>query len=446
MTRGDCSNSIAALHLPPRGAHPRDASVKTGSGRPSVPRTVSAMSSVSDTRRIIRPEHFALAPHLLGRELARPSRRLGALLVDLSIVGFLAQSGGGFLLSIAAAYTFFRFAARPVTNGSGRKRRLAFQLAGAFLLFTVVSSGWTRAKRIVGGWTGTTVETRVAGLGGSGGEGARAMSNAIKVGAGMTELEGAESREAALKAAPTVIAGLRANGASDAEIRTTLTQVAEKHDDRPWLRGTLDEVLATSLRGAAKPLPADSLAVRYAAAVAARDSAAADSLRPAVGSALARDSLDELRGKVTELRAETTELEAKLEAAENTGLLGRLRHLLDDLGIGFGWTGLYFTAFTALWRGQTPGKRLFGVRVVRLDGEPLTMWGSFERFGGYAAGLVTGLLGFAQVLWDRNRQAIHDKISETVVIRERGESPEPAPRPPAPQPAWRAQQPERRGA
>ncbi|HEX8431670.1 MAG TPA: RDD family protein [Longimicrobium sp.] len=405
------------------------------------------MSSVSDTRHIIRPEHFALAPHLLGRELARPSRRLGALLVDFAIVGVLVQSGGGFLLSLAAAYAFFRFAAKPVTSRSGRKRRLAFQIAGAILLFTVVSSGWTRAKRIAGRWMGDTVETQVAGLGGSSGDGVRAVSSAIKAGVGMTALQAADSREEALEAAPAVIAGLRASGASDTEIRQALAEVVEDHDDRPWLRGTLDEVLATSLRGAnpaAKPLPADSLAVRYAAAITAHDSAALDSLRPAVGAALARDSLDELRGTVTELRAETTELSAKLEAAENTGLLQRLRHLLDDLGIGFGWTGLYFTAFTALWRGQTPGKRLFGVRVVRLDGEPLTMWGSFERFGGYAAGLVTGLLGFAQVLWDRNRQAIHDKISETVVVRERGDVPQPAPRP-APQPAWRAPQPERRG-
>ncbi|HYW06772.1 MAG TPA: RDD family protein [Longimicrobium sp.] len=399
------------------------------------------MSSVSDTRHIIRPEHFALAPHLLGRELARPSRRLAAILVDFAIVGVLVQSGGGFLLSLAAAYAFFRFAARQVPNRRGRKRRLAFQLAGSVLLFAVVSSGWSRATRIAGRWAGNKVEAEVAGLGGSGGEGMRAMSSAIKAGVGMKALQGADSREKALEAAPGVVAGLRASGASDSDIREAFAEVVGEHEDRPWLRGTLDEVLADSLRGkvaAAQPLPADSLAVRYAAAVAAHDSAAVDSLRPAVGSALARDSLDELRGKVTELRAESTELAAKLEVAENTGLLQRLRHLLDDLGIGFGWTGLYFTAFTALWRGQTPGKRLFGVRVVRLDGEPLTMWGSFERFGGYAAGLVTGLLGFAQVLWDRNRQAIHDKISETVVVRERGDSPEPAPGP--------APRPERRGA
>jgi hypothetical protein len=54
--------------------------------------------------------------------------------------------------------------------------------------------------------------------------------------------------------------------------------------------------------------------------------------------------------------------------------------------------------------------------VVRLDREPLTWRTAFERVGGYAAGLATGLLGFAQGMWDSNRQAIHDRIAGTVVI------------------------------
>jgi hypothetical protein len=62
----------------------------------------------------------------------------------------------------------------------------------------------------------------------------------------------------------------------------------------------------------------------------------------------------------------------------------------------------------------------------------MTLWASFERFGGYAAGLFTGLTGYMQVWWDRNRQAIQDKISETVVIRERG----PIPVALTPTPAW----------
>ncbi len=71
--------------------------------------------------------------------------------------------------------------------------------------------------------------------------------------------------------------------------------------------------------------------------------------------------------------------------------------------------------------GQTLGKRLLGVRVMRLDGEPINWWVGFERAGGYAAGFATGLLGFAQVYWDANRQAIHDRIVGTVVVREGAE-------------------------
>lgn len=47
-------------------------------------------------------------------------------------------------------------------------------------------------------------------------------------------------------------------------------------------------------------------------------------------------------------------------------------------------------------------------------------WDAFGRFGGYAAGLATGLLGFLQVFWDPNRQALHDRVAGTVVIRTRG--------------------------
>ncbi|HUF11701.1 MAG TPA: RDD family protein, partial [Longimicrobiales bacterium] len=82
------------------------------------------------------------------------------------------------------------------------------------------------------------------------------------------------------------------------------------------------------------------------------------------------------------------------------------------------WTAVYFTSFLALWQGQTPGKRMVGLRVIRLDGRPMTWWLAFERFGGYAASLSIGLLGFLQILWDRNRQGLHDKGVGTVVVRE----------------------------
>jgi hypothetical protein len=55
--------------------------------------------------------------------------------------------------------------------------------------------------------------------------------------------------------------------------------------------------------------------------------------------------------------------------------------------------------------------------VVALSGEPLGLLDCFGRYGGYGAGFATGLLGFLQIYWDPNRQAIQDKISATVVIK-----------------------------
>ena len=59
---------------------------------------------------------------------------------------------------------------------------------------------------------------------------------------------------------------------------------------------------------------------------------------------------------------------------------------------------------------------MLGIRVIKLDGSSLNLWESFGRYGGYGAGFATGLLGFLQIYWDPNRQAIQDKISETLVI------------------------------
>lgn len=111
--------------------------------------------------------------------------------------------------------------------------------------------------------------------------------------------------------------------------------------------------------------------------------------------------------------------EAELEEGGNA-FAELLRDIWEQLGSAIGLWSLYFTVLLTVWRGQTVGKRLLGLRVLRLDGLPINWWSAFERAGGYIAGLATGLLGFAQVFWDPNRQCIHDKIVGTVVIDARG--------------------------
>lgn len=97
-------------------------------------------------------------------------------------------------------------------------------------------------------------------------------------------------------------------------------------------------------------------------------------------------------------------------------LIKWVKGILADFGLGFGWAMLYFTFFISWNKGQTIGKLLTGIRVVQLDNQPITLWAAFSRQGGYGAGLATGLIGFAQILWDPNRQAIQDKVASTVVL------------------------------
>ena len=107
------------------------------------------------------------------------------------------------------------------------------------------------------------------------------------------------------------------------------------------------------------------------------------------------------------------------ESIRGSSWLNVVADFSRTLGLTFGWAGVYFTLCTAWLRGRTPGKWLVGTRVVRLDGRPLNAMDAFVRYGGYAAGLATGLIGFARLLWDPNRQAVQDKIGWTVVLRDR---------------------------
>lgn len=122
-------------------------------------------------------------------------------------------------------------------------------------------------------------------------------------------------------------------------------------------------------------------------------------------------------GAASAAQARIVQLQEELAKARQPITLRQwFDRLLDDVGAKFGWGVVYFSLLPAWWGGQTVGKKLLSLQVVELTGQPMTVMRCLKRYGGYAAGLATGGLGFAQALWDPNRQAIQDKAAHTAVV------------------------------
>jgi uncharacterized RDD family membrane protein YckC len=80
-----------------------------------------------------------------------------------------------------------------------------------------------------------------------------------------------------------------------------------------------------------------------------------------------------------------------------------------------------FALFDGGEKGATPGKRIVGIRVTDADGGGAIGFkrGLVRRLGYGLGGLVL-YIGWLWMLGDGRRQAWHDKLANTVVVRTRG--------------------------
>ena len=84
----------------------------------------------------------------------------------------------------------------------------------------------------------------------------------------------------------------------------------------------------------------------------------------------------------------------------------------------------YFAFFEWLWNGQTPGKKLLKLRVIREDGRPVTLWEAlarnllriFDAIPGFVVPIYS--IGLITVFLSRRDQRVGDIFAGTVVIRE----------------------------
>ncbi len=85
----------------------------------------------------------------------------------------------------------------------------------------------------------------------------------------------------------------------------------------------------------------------------------------------------------------------------------------------------YFILFEWLWNGQTPGKHLLKLRVIREDGRPLTLWEAIARNLLRICDAVPGFVlpvysvGLIVIFLSDRDQRLGDIFAGTVVIRER---------------------------
>ena len=79
----------------------------------------------------------------------------------------------------------------------------------------------------------------------------------------------------------------------------------------------------------------------------------------------------------------------------------------------------YFVFFETLWQGQTPGKRMAQIRVIREDGRPIGLpQATLRALLRVFDDILVGLVGFLFIVQGRQEKRLGDWVAGTVVIQE----------------------------
>ena len=118
-----------------------------------------------------------------------------------------------------------------------------------------------------------------------------------------------------------------------------------------------------------------------------------------------------------------------LYTADATGTIQKVTHtrrlfgsylleiVLVILTLGVGWLiWMYFTAKTS----QSPAKRLVNIYILNFEtGQPASagrVWWRYIIEGALGYFIITGIINYGLVFFDKNRQALHDKLAKTIVV------------------------------
>jgi uncharacterized RDD family membrane protein YckC len=113
-----------------------------------------------------------------------------------------------------------------------------------------------------------------------------------------------------------------------------------------------------------------------------------------------------------------------VELARFTSLGQNNQHVNIELNFFENWYSivylvLFFGLSFYLRNGRTIGKRIMSIRVVSIVHHRMGLWQSIERALGYGASALEFGFGFVQYFIHPNRRTVHDRMAETIVIRDK---------------------------
>lgn len=100
-------------------------------------------------------------------------------------------------------------------------------------------------------------------------------------------------------------------------------------------------------------------------------------------------------------------------------ITGLLFGSVDQLAwiISFALTLGYNWFFWTKWNGQTPGKRLLRIRVVKADGSRFSTTDALIRATGYYVNSMVMMIGWIWALFDVKKRGWHDLFAGTIVVK-----------------------------
>jgi uncharacterized RDD family membrane protein YckC len=103
------------------------------------------------------------------------------------------------------------------------------------------------------------------------------------------------------------------------------------------------------------------------------------------------------------------------------GVIGAIVGIGSNSGLGAVTTWViaiaYHWYFLTQQNGQTIGKNICGIRVVKANGKPLELTDVVIRYVGYHINSFVFGLGWLWAMWDDKSQGWHDKMANTYVVK-----------------------------